>query len=191
MKYLKILSLMAIAVTALAAFAATASATTLTSPKGTVYTGEITAVNEGGPAKLVGPLGIEVECESHVAGTITKNTGSGEVEGTISTLSFTPCLNGYKVTVKKSGTLSVNSAGAVKSSGAEVTVETPIFGISCTYSTAGTAIGTLTDSTTTGATATFDISATLSRTGDSGLCGSTGTWSGHYLVSKPDSLFLD
>ena len=199
MKFFKMLGLLSMAAAALMVFSGIASATTLTSPDKTALGvgAKLHAVNENGHVTLTGPLGIAVECAtSTVEGEITNAGGSGvAVAGKITSLSFTGCTNGYVVDVNALGTLSVASSGTntgtVTSNGTEVTVTNVPFAGTCVYKTSNTDIGTLTGSTKTGATATFDISASIPRTGGSGLCGSSGTWEGSYSIDKPDSLDID
>jgi hypothetical protein len=196
MKYVKMLGLLAVAAAALMAFAGSASATTVTSPEGTLYTGKITAVSHNGHVRLVGPLGIDVQCASHVEGTVESHGAGVTAKGSIGNLSFTACTNGYTVTVLSKGSLEVHkvtgtNTGTLTSTGTEVTVHTPL-GFSCIYKTNSTHIGTLTDSKATGGHATLDINAvSIPRTGDSSLCGATGQWSGSYTVTTPSTLILD
>ncbi len=194
MRYLKMLGLLAMAAAALMAFAASASATTITSPTGTNYTSTIEAENENGHVKLVGPLGINIQCNSRVKGAV-EGHGSGTAEGKISALTFFGCTNGYTAQVINNnfGSLQIHGNGTLTSSNTEVTVTTPL-GFNCIYKTAaaGTDIGNLTDSHDTGATATLDIVAVaIPRTGHSAFCGANGEWNGHYLVFVPDQLYID
>jgi hypothetical protein len=202
MKYIKMLGLAAVAAAALMAFvgASTASAATLTSPANSVVTvgTEIKAENEG-KVILDPPFGA-IECSvSTVAGKVTNAGGkTGEevthtVSGSIETLTFSSC--NATVTVLKKGTLEIHSLGngngTLTSSGAEVTVQ--FFGTHCIFATNNTDLGTVTGSSTTGKTATLDISATIPRTGGSSgvFCGSTAAWTGAYEVTAPDPLFID
>jgi hypothetical protein len=197
MKYMKMLGLMAVAAAAMMAFSAVASATVVTSPAGTAYTSTIKAASEGTHVKLTGPLGIAVECASTVEGKVNSHGAGVTAVGTISSLTFTGCTNGYTATALKNGagnfgTLEVhtltNGNGTLTSTLSEVTVTTPL-GFNCIYKTNATDIGTLTGSKTTGKTATLDINAaTIPRTGHSAFCGASGSWTGNYLVSTPDYL---
>jgi hypothetical protein len=196
MKYVKMLGLAAVAAAALMAFvgASSASATVLTSPKGTVVkTGTtITAKAEGTTTLTTSFLNITCNA-SEVSGPTTNESGT-TVNGEVKTLTFTSC--NCPVTVIKKGTLAIALTtapnGSLQSTGAEVTVNcSTIFGtIHCIYVTNKTNLGTLTGSSTTGATATMDISsADIPRLSTSGLCDETANWDAKYEVTSPD--FLD
>ncbi|MGN6254282.1 MAG: hypothetical protein ACTHO8_04790 [Solirubrobacterales bacterium] len=207
MKYLKNLSLVAIAAGILMAFVGvgTASATTLTctEPAGTKITcprgTEFHAVSEG---KLVFDLPFgNVECESTITGK-TLNTGSStETVGlSVEALTFTNC-GADTINVLKKGSLEIHTypkeenweegPGTVTWSGTEVTMIN--LGVHCIYTTNRTDIGKLTGSKQTGATPTLDISATIPRTGgNSGaFCGSSAPWTGSYKVTTPDWMDVD
>ena len=192
MKYVKILGLLAVAATALMAFAATASATTATS-NGSTYTEGIKAANENGHVKLHNETA-NIECSSSVEGTIENHGPSVTLEGPITALSFGNCTNGWTVHVKQFGRLTAHTIGSGPNAtltSTETTVEAtvPVFGITCSYLTNETDIGTLTGSTTTGATATLDISASIPRHSGSAFCGgATSAWTGNYTVTTPDNL---
>ena len=198
MKYLKTLGLLAIAAAALMAFSAAASATTLTSPAETkVEVGaKLHGENEKGHVKLANPIA-NIECSSTVEGEITNAGGPGtSVVGKITTLDFTGCTNSWHVTSLASGTLTLtwkaNNEGSLSSSGAKV--DTTRLGVTCVYETNNTAIGTATDSTATSATATLHVNASIPINGaeSSGLCGTgNASWSGSYILTKPDPLFFD
>ena len=204
MKYVKMLGLLAVAAAALMAFAGTASATTLTSPKGTTYTGVIKAETENGHAILHNAI-TTVECTGTVEGSVEKHGAGVTVEGKISSLTFTNCTGSNTVhdPVAKPGSLVVHAincnasnecTGTVTSVGAEVVITNHAFGGSCIYTTgAGVDIGTLTPTNDTGGTATLDIEGTIPRTGGTlgAFCGSTGTWTGNYLITTPDSLYVN
>ena len=95
------------------------------------------------------------------------------------------------MTTLKAGTLSINSSNEVRSNGARVTVVH--LGVHCIFETSNTKVGTLTESSETGATATLDISATIPRVGGGGgiFCGSSAPWTGSYIVNTPDTLNVD
>ena len=200
MKYAKILGLLAMAAAALMAFSASASAaTTLTSPAGTTLGAgaKITAKSiEGAIAGtkhvvLTGPLGINVQCESHVEGEVTGQNAEGTTVGKITSLSFTPCTNGYIVHVKVLGTLEVhtektaaNGNGTITASGTTVEVTNTPVG-TCSFQTGNNLdIGQLTGSDTD---PIFDISAAIPRHAGSAFCGGSGTWEGKYTVTVPSS----
>jgi hypothetical protein len=202
MKYVKMLGLVAAAAMALMAFGAgTASATTLTSPTGTVYKGEIVGSVEG--TVTLKDEGLTVTCTTGVVrAALNAQSDAATVTAQVLTLTFgTPrvvggneeesqCENGNaKINVLKTGTLEIHSIagtenGILTSSGAEVTVEK--FGVHCIYSTNNTDLGTLTG----GKTATMDINAKLNRVPTSFLCVEHATWEGSYLVTTPDELYV-
>lgn len=208
MKYIKMLGLAAIAAAALMAWvgAGTASAATLTSPScvgahcaiGTV----IHAENEG-HVTLHPPIGA-ITCKTSTVEGVTTTTGGGvptqTVQGNVTALSFSDhaknCNDGEAVvTVLQKGTLEIHSLGGgvatLTSSGTIVTIVYK--GFHCIFSTNNTDIGKVTDSNVTKSTATFDIEATIPRTGGtSGIfCGTTAQWTGFYKITKPDPLFID
>jgi hypothetical protein len=190
MKYIKILSLLAIAAAALMALAGSALATTITAG-GSTYstTGEISATAEG-HVVLDNPIA-KIECASGVETKKALTHGSGiTASAGINILEFFNCTNSWHVTVISAGSLEIHSIGSgdgtLTSSGA--TVESTRFGITCRYSTNGTDIGTLTD----GTHATLDISAAIPFHSGSGLCGSGATtWTGSYNVTTPTNLSID
>lgn len=201
MKYLKMLGLLALAAAALTAFAGVASATTATSPKGTVYTSTYKGVAEGATSLHNTSLGITITCkQSIVEGKVEKHGSGVTTAGKISLLTFTEC-GADTVTVLKTGSLEAhakvngtNADGTLTSTGAEITIKNGATGVSCTYTTNNTDIGTgtLTSTDTTGGNATLDVaSSTIPRTGDSILCGSSGTWTGSYKVVTPSTLYID
>jgi hypothetical protein len=186
MKYVKMLGLLAVAAAALMAFAGTASATTITSPSGTAYTGEIKAT--AGATELHGSF-ITVKCNtSAVTGSKVETHGAGvTAKGPVTTLTFSEC--NFPVKVVKAGSLEVHATsggnGTLTSNGAEITIETSI--ANCIFTTKETDVGTLTG----GTTAKLDInSASIPRTGHSVFCGGSGTWTGSYTVNTPDTLLV-
>lgn len=197
MKYVKILSLLAVAAAALMAFAGSASATTVTSPEGTTYFGEIHAKSEG-HAVLHNPIA-KIECESTVNGHISVNGAKDEkgntlnASGSITTLTFSPCTNDWHVTTVSGGTLSIKSNGDMTgdlfSSGA--TVEATRFGVNCRYATNNTTVGTVT-SKTASSNATLHIQASIPFHSGSFLCGSGATvWTGSYIATSPAGITID
>ena len=197
MKYAKMLGLLAVAAAALLAFAGVASATTLTSPPGTTYTSSIKAASEGTTTLHNATLGVSVSCTaSTVEGTVAQHGSGLTAAALLSNLTFTGC-GADTVTVLSKGSLEFHNISGgtnatVTSNGAEITVKNAATGVSCTYTTKGTDIGTLTGSVTTGKTATLDIaSSIIPRTTDSVLCGSKGEWTGSYVVNTPDTLLVD
>jgi hypothetical protein len=196
MKFIKMLGLLAVAAAAMMAITATASATTLTSPTGTVWTGEIKA--HSSHTVLHGSF-TDVTCTtSEVAGKIDQHGNGVTVKGNISKLTFTGC--NFPVTVKKAGSLElhakthtnpgVETTGTVTSTGAEITIETSI--ANCIFTTTNTDIGTFTGTEDTGTTSRLDIeSSNIPRTGHSIFCGANGVWTGAYTITAPDNLWLD
>lgn len=214
MKYLKILSFAAIVVTALMAFAGIASATELTSPTGAMAPAgtKIEAVSEG-HIVFDSPIG-NIECKLTISGT-TLNTGSSSetVEVKVETFTVTSCTNGAIMTAINRGgahpvgtlivhteytteadghqTQKANSTnnGTLTSTGTEVKVN--LSGIECTYRTEATDLGTLTGSSTTGETATLDISARLPEVSGGFFCGTSAPMTGSLKFTSPDFLNVD
>lgn len=185
----KILGLLALVVTALVALPAVAQATTVTSPTGTVVTGNKEGESEG-HVKLANPIS-KIECNSKLNGPIETHGAGVTAGGKVAELSWTNCTNSWHVTTLSAGTLIVHYTsgynGTVTSTGAEVTLTR--LGINCVYATNATDVGTLTG----GKTAVLDISATIPvKAGESSaLCGSSAAWTGRYQVTTPDELYVD
>jgi hypothetical protein len=187
MKYLKMLGLAAVAAMALMAFAGPASATTL-EVGGVKQSKAVTieaTIKAGTSAILKDTNNATVDTctASTVKGTTNVVTGA-TVTGPISTLSFSGC--SHTTDVIKPGTLHVahsgGTNGTVSSSGAEVTVQSTIFGASCIAKTgAGTNIGTLTG--VLAGQATMHINGVIPM----GLCGDA-VWTGTYVVTSPAGL---
>jgi hypothetical protein len=202
MRYLKTLGLAAIAAAALMAFAGSAAATMFykSSTHNSTNTLAPKAVlhAEAESEVILHPIIGDIKCKagSTVQAAIAEAGAPGKpVTGTIGepkNLTWKEC-NGTVNTIT-GGTLEASliagtTNASVKSTGAEVTAE--IFGFHCIFSTNNTPIGTLTDSQTLkGATATFDISATIPRTGgrSGGFCGPDAEWTGSYKIDNPDRL---
>lgn len=187
MKYVKMLGLLTVAVAGLMAFAGPASATTLTSPAGTTYT---STLHIEGTVEWHLPFGITLHCGWTIGGKTEKHGAGVTAGGNISSMSFTGCgLN--EVKVLKAGSFEVHATGGgngtVTWSGGEITVKNPETGISCTYTTSGTDLGTLTG----GSGATIDADSTIPRTGDSVLCGSSGRLTGSLTITLPSFLSVD
>lgn len=200
MKYVKMLGLAVLVAAAPMAFAGAgvASATVLTSPAGAGLPAgtELQAVSEEKPTLTGGFKNIECN-KSTIAGRIANAGGATEtVRGLVETLTFEECNCTVKVIHK--GALEIHKIGTgpngtVVSDGATVTVScATIFGtVHCDYETLNTDLGTLTGSTTTGGTATMDITAVIPiEPGESNeLCAEESTWHAKYKVTTPD--FLD
>jgi hypothetical protein len=181
------LGLLAVCASAFMAFAATASADEVTDAAGNTVT-NIHATSEG-HAILHAPFGT-VECNSTVSAHVTHN--GGVVTAHVTTLDFTSCTEEKTVTVLQKGTLELDvtgtNTGTLRSSGAEITVRDDVTGVNCIYTTKETGIGTATG----GTPGKLDIgSSTISRTGHSFFCGSSGTWTGTYKVTSPTTVHLD
>lgn len=173
--------------------------TTVTSPKGTkLGTGtEIKAESEGA-VEFAGTITFSCQ-KSTMEGKISNAGGEGAtVSAELSKQTFTECGN-HTVEVKKPGSLEIhsleNSNGTLTSTGAEITVLTHGIFLGtrhCIYTTSKTDLGTLTGSTTTGATATFDVGpVTTGQSATDANCGSNAEWGGSYKVTTPDSLYVD
>jgi hypothetical protein len=196
MKYIKMISLAAIAAAALTAIigAGTASATKLCENSQTtgctkaVAKGTIGKASAEDSIKLLGPFSIVIDtCTQSTIEGVSTSEGGGSgvpVTGEVKSWTFGGCTR--PTTVAAGGTTAVSSIsgtdnGTVTSSGATVTVhEVPnIIGNppTCAYITSNTDLGTLTGSLTT---PTFDISATI--TSETSGCPS-GTLSGHYVYT--------
>ena len=201
MKYAKMLGLITAAALALMAFgASTASATTLTSPTGTVYKGELVLSVEKSLTMKEEGFGTVTCTTGVVKGTPNAQSDAATVTGNISTLTYgapraaneeeSQCENGAAtINILKRGSLELHSIagtenGTLTSSGEEIT--TTKSGVHCIYSTSSTDLGTLTG----GKTATMDINAKLNRTPTSFLCAEHATWEGTYLVTTPDELYV-
>jgi hypothetical protein len=207
MKHVKMFGLALLTTAALMALVGvgTASATQLTAPEGTLVTaGTLITAEAESDVILHPPFGDIICKKSHVEGK-TNNTGAPGVTvgGNIETLSFTEC--NATVTVIAKGNLEIHTYtkdtdpitgnGTVTSSNTEVTVE--FFGTHCVFKTTNTDIGTLTGYTNAETAskehATFDISATIPRTGgrSGAFCGSTAQWTGAYAITTPAFLNVD
>jgi hypothetical protein len=204
MKYLKMLGLAAIAAMALTAIigAGTASATELytytsSGPAETVAVNtEIVSSLKSGTSALLKDTGGSTNdtCTgSEVKGKI-ENTGGKTSEGKhpsgkISALTFTGCTHTTDVLAK--GSLEIKNIagttnGTVISKEAQVTVQSTVFGISCTANTGtGTTIGTLTGVKSSTEHATMDINGVINM---GAFCGDS-TWTGTYIVTSPTGIY--
>jgi len=188
----RILSLMAVAAVSLLASAATASAApTLTSSVGKEYTGIIRASLEGSSSSLL-KAGIEDTCtESTLEGSVEVNNEE-LAEGSLTTFAFGKCTQ--DTTVFSRGKLLFKPSGTVALAGSRVEVKVTSLGITCFYGTetGSIDIGTLTPTNGGTFTATIDVNTTeLPREAGSNLfCASKATWTGSYLVTIPDTLYL-
>jgi hypothetical protein len=209
MKYLKMLTLAAVAASALMAFigAGTASATVLCS----TTTGDLpcpTAQKIGNipllfsleGSALLKETGAEGKvldtCKgSEVGGEIT-NTGSATstVSGKNTKLTWTSCtfptattelgkLEIHRIAGTSNGTLTAGEGGA---SPPKVTINTILFG-SCIYAVeAGKSIGDLTEGKTGSATPPiFHANAVAKRQGVNPACPETSVWTATYVMTEP------
>lgn len=187
MKYLKMwgLSLAMAAAMALSG-APPASATTLTSPKGSLYQGEFDMTSTG--SQVFGSGSPTFTC--------TEMRTGGKFEGSvakISTYDWSGCTFGGPIFMLQNGSLEVVSngdgTGTVKGSGTEFTLQNVgIPGTTCVYGLgSGTVIGTLSG----GNPATLAVSASLPRISGSFFCPNPMPWKGSFAVTRPSALFID
>lgn len=189
----KILSHAALSLIALMTFAGTASATTLTSPSGTTYTGELKFASESSTSLKTSFVGT-VTCTTSTIRAIIEAHGSNiTASGKISEFTLTGCSGGEPTSpVAKPGSLEIHSTattgnGTVTWNGAEIIWHNTLAG-SCTYTTSNTDIGTLTGSNVTGSNATLDVNNVALRTSGSGFCGESATWNASYKITSPSTL---
>jgi len=190
MKYVKMLGLAALSAMALMAFASTASATTL-EKEGVTQTGAVTinAHLASGTGVLFGNTSsswVVICTTSSFSG--TTSTFTGTPTGTVSALTFEGCTP-RNVTVHSNGKLFVEQIkkttdGTVSSEEAEITVQTPPFGVYVNCKTnAGTDIGTLVG--TASGHATIEINSALNCAGP---IATSLVWRGTYTVTSPTGL---
>ncbi len=136
--------------------------------------------------------------ESTVSGKVENAGGAATtVKGPVETLTFTKNCN-CTVVVIQNGTLEVHAKddkgnGTLTSTGAEATVQcSSIFGpVHCIYMTENDNLGTITGSTTTGGTATVDITTEVKRketVKEGSLCDEEAIWHAKYSITTPDTL---
>lgn len=196
MKHVKMLGLAAVAAMALVAVvgAGTASATTLTAAGGAIInTGtEFHAVNEATNTLTTAFKNVECQ-ESTMSGRTTNETGTTVNIGSIEIVtSKCNCEAKYLST----GTVAIEVIGSgpngtMTSTGAELTVTcSTIFGtVHCIYKTNAVTLGTLTGSSTTGATAREDVEGEeIPRLATNGLCAEKAALDGKYKATAPDVL---
>jgi hypothetical protein len=196
MRCAKTVGLVALAVAGLMALAGGASATPLTSPAGTqVGTGTKVHAEVENSLKIDGA--VPVTCKSStIEGEVTSS--SATTAGiTLAKLTTEEC-GVHTVTVLKPGSLELHATGEGKatmtSSGMELTVLTHgIFSTThCLYKTEGTDAGTFTGSSSTSATATWDIgSVSLIQPSTDFGCGMSAELTGSYKFTSPDYLDVD
>ncbi|MGN6255439.1 MAG: hypothetical protein ACTHO8_10750 [Solirubrobacterales bacterium] len=189
MKYVKMLSLVAVASAVLGILGGvgSASATVLTCGSGTQCAAEtIIKAESEGKAVLDAPFG-NVECRATVEGHTTNAAGSAD--GPITAISVTEC-GSDTVTTLSTGSFS-DTTSPPKTTGTKITVIH--LGVHCIYETSNTAMGRGTGSKVTGSNATIDISATIPRVGGNGgaFCGSSAPLTGSFKVISPNPLDAD
>lgn len=194
MKHLKILALAAAVVAVSMAFAAAASATSLTSPKGTTYTGTLQATST--PLKFDSKGFPSVECKSMTIDGVVESHGAATTAGfkIRSATGLIPCSNIF--TVLRLGSIEIhtddpaasNGNGTVTWSGFEFTIHSAI-GI-CTYGTSNTDVGTLTGSDT--GKAVWNLNgASIPLTAGGFLCDAALTMTGSFTFTTPSTLSVD
>jgi len=209
MKYAKMLGLAALAALALMAFVGAGSASAKVcstagvgascgAGHGNVYTGAVKAsLTSGKTAQLVSGF-ITVNCsESSATGEITNGeTGAGN----ISSLTFGGCTSGLGACTAKTSASSVNKwpvtvTGEGTTSGKmvvkNVTGEFTCAGVTCKYvaAEAGKAGEIVVAGGEPGEIKATKVVLTKEE-GSSFLCSNTATWSGEYLISTPNSVFI-
>lgn len=192
MKYLKMFGLTMLATAALTPItgAGRASATELTCEPGVMCpTGTFLHGGSEGHVIFDAVFGT-IECNGTIEGN-TSNTGgpSETVSGSRTGFTVTNCTSSITITTLQVGSMEIHGNGTVTSSGTEGTVEA--FGFHCIFRTSNTDLGTLTGSSTTGKTATFDISGVIPRVGgrSGAFCGASAPITGSGIVDTP--MFLD
>lgn len=199
MKHVKLLSFAFVALAALTAFAGSASATTLTSPKGTVYTASGKGEAEGGGIYLTSAFGGfgAVTCKKAGYGGKVEFHGAGiTAGGKLSLLTFEEC-SGATITspVAKPGSLEVHGTTAannatVTATGGEFILHQTAVG-TCIFLTNNTDIGQLTGSNITGGNATVHVSANLEVSSKTPWCGSVAKLEGSIRITSPVTLEVD
>lgn len=191
MRYLKMLGVVAVVAAGLMAFTGVASATTLTSPKGTTYTGTIHAESEG--IALEGTF-VTATCNlGTFHGTIESHGPSVTSKIKLSGGGYALC--GFQHYVLKSGFLEIHTDsstadghGTVTSTGMEITLASSVG--HCVFTTSNTDLGTITGSDT--GNAVWDTNgAVIPRTSGSFFCGSSGTLTGRFTFTTPSTLSVD
>ena len=172
-----------VAAAALMAFATTASASTLTSPEGTTYTGEIVATSTNSEIHMTF---VSIKCSHSGIKFKVEQHGAANAGGKVSSLTFTGC--NYSTTVIKPGSLEITSSNAILSKGFEIAIHTSVGTCIITTFETGTNVGTLSE----GKNASWNINAAkIPRTGGNFLCGSSMTWTGSYDFTTPNDLWVD
>jgi hypothetical protein len=163
----------------------------LTAPTNKFYTG---SVKGNATVAFHNPsLGATWSCkDSTFEGNVAQHGTGVTTRIALASTTFTSC-SGLPITVINPGSLEVHATsegnGTVTSSETVITMTTTGLGVSCTYRTMGTHIGTLSGSSSSNAY--LVIGATLPRTGDSIYCGSRAQWTARYDITTPSTLLVD
>lgn len=201
MKYLRMLTLAAVAAAAFIAFAiaGTASATVLCTTTTTPCSAklnkgsELHAQLEKGTKAIFDTQLKTAECNESAMKLTTKTTGGANetVVATIDELSFEEC--NCDVVVLKNGSIEIHHIagtdnGTLILSGLELTKECNIIGsVHCTFASKTTHMGTLTG----GHPATMDVNATLQKVGGGVLCPPHTIWTGAYEITNHTTLHVE
>lgn len=197
MKHLKMLGLLALSLTALfTASAGSASAAELTSPKGTVYNGTLSAESENG-VTFDGPF--QLSCKKSTWEAEVEKQGSAiTVSGKVKSLTYTEC-GQSTVSVINPGTFQIhtdaenaNGNGTMTSTGMTITTLThSVFlgTIHCITETNNTHLGTIEGSINTGVTAKKILTQLADPT--DAICSELVSLTGNYKITKPDYLDVD
>jgi hypothetical protein len=213
MKYLKILSLAAVAALAIMAIAGASAASAkvcsttnvggaaCAGSHGTEYKGALSASLESGTSATLTSGFMVVTCTSSSLGGTIDNASTAT--GSITSLTFSSCSNNFGQTC----TANTNASSGNKWPAKAVTETAPNGRLEVENITGAFTCGTSTchyKAAKVGAKGEIKVTggepATVKATsvplerevveGDSGLCSSTATWTGAYLVTTPSSLFL-
>ena len=191
MKYVKMLALSTFATAALVAFTGAASAT-ITSPNGTLYTGDVHSTSANTTLHWV--FGTTT-CTNT---TKTVTVSNGRTRGPVVTYDVGGCgtegSSNDTIAVIKGGEEEINSEGKVISTGLEFTIQVhrTIFGFPvtthCIFATNNTLIGTLTQGEKPEIHA---ASAPIPQKATDGGCGSESLiMTGSYTVNTPKPIFI-
>jgi len=192
MKYVKILGLAAVAAMAMMAVAASSASATTLEVNGVTQNGPVTitaSLEDEGSAtlKTTSSSFVDTCTTSHVHGTTTSPYSASVISGHIEELTFDNCT--HETEVHKAGSLSVEwtsgTNGTVRSTGAEVTVESTTFGVTLTCKTNNTDIGKITG--VSSGHATMDIDGVV----NCGFFVPSAKWEGSYWITSPTGLGVE
>jgi hypothetical protein len=192
MKYVKLLSLLAVAVAAVMAFSTSASAdylaTTTDENTPPVNFETIHVTNEPNQEISIENAISQIKCQTATAqGKVETHTGGTSKDaatGKLTSLTFTNCTDSWHVTTTALGEIWVDWAvghnGVIMGSGTKISATR--FFVPCNYETNHTNIGTLTG----GKPATLHIEGSIPlAVGSSELCGSgNAKWEGNYVTTS-------